>query len=81
MATFNTIPNLPKALSDTLLTQQFTTMTMVQERSIPLILEGKDLLVQSKTGSGKTLAFALPSLMMTNLERNTPPNTDHYPYT
>jgi len=72
MATFNTIPNLPKALSDTLLTQQFTTMTMVQERSIPLILEGKDLLVQSKTGSGKTLAFALPSLMMTNLERNTP---------
>ncbi len=72
MATFNTIPNLSKALSDTLQAQQFTTMTMVQERSIPLILQGKDLLVQSKTGSGKTLAFALPSLMMTNLEKNTP---------
>lgn len=36
------------------------TPTEVQERSIPKIFEGKDLLVESETGSGKTLAFSLP---------------------
>ena len=34
--------------------------TEVQEKSIPLIKEGKDVVVQSETGSGKTLAFVLP---------------------
>ena len=31
--------------------------TMVQEKSIPPIIEGKDLVGESATGSGKTLAF------------------------
>lgn len=34
--------------------------TKVQELSIPSILKGKDVLVQSETGSGKTLSFAIP---------------------
>ncbi len=34
--------------------------TKVQEKSIPLIMDGKDVVVQSETGSGKTLAFVLP---------------------
>ncbi|MFB6200206.1 MAG: DEAD/DEAH box helicase [Candidatus Nanohaloarchaea archaeon] len=34
--------------------------TEVQEKSIPKIMEGKDVLVESETGSGKTLAFGLP---------------------
>lgn len=34
--------------------------TEVQERAIPEVFEGKDLLVESETGSGKTLAFSLP---------------------
>lgn len=38
--------------------------TIVQEKSIPLVLKGKDVLVQSETGSGKTLCFALPSIQM-----------------
>ncbi|OFZ19411.1 MAG: ATP-dependent RNA helicase DbpA [Bdellovibrionales bacterium GWB1_55_8] len=37
-------------------------MTPIQAQSIPLLLEGKDLVGQSKTGSGKTVAFSLPIL-------------------
>ena len=36
--------------------------TPVQQKSIPLILEHKDLLVSAETGSGKTAAFLLPTL-------------------
>ncbi|XP_018576397.1 probable ATP-dependent RNA helicase DDX56 [Anoplophora glabripennis] len=36
------------------------TPTLIQEKAIPLILEGKDVLVRARTGSGKTAAFAVP---------------------
>jgi ATP-dependent RNA helicase DeaD len=39
-----------------------STPTAIQERSIPLLLQGRDLIGQAQTGSGKTLAFALPLL-------------------
>jgi len=39
-----------------------TSPTNVQEKSLPLLLEGKDLVVRAKTGSGKTIAFLLPIL-------------------
>ncbi|XP_013167130.1 PREDICTED: probable ATP-dependent RNA helicase CG8611 isoform X2 [Papilio xuthus] len=32
----------------------------VQQNSIPVILQGRDVLIRSQTGSGKTLAYALP---------------------
>lgn len=34
--------------------------TLIQEKAIPLLLEGKDLLIRARTGSGKTAAFAVP---------------------
>lgn len=40
----------------------YNTPTEVQEKSIPKVLEGKDLIVISKTGSGKTGAFGIPML-------------------
>ncbi len=40
----------------------FKLPTPVQQKSIPLALEYKDLLVSAETGSGKTVAFLLPTL-------------------
>ncbi|XP_036144787.1 probable ATP-dependent RNA helicase DDX56 isoform X3 [Monomorium pharaonis] len=34
--------------------------TLIQEKAIPLLLEGKDLLIKARTGSGKTAAFTIP---------------------
>ena len=40
----------------------YAQMTPIQAASLPLALQGKDLIAQAKTGSGKTAAFALPLL-------------------
>ena len=40
----------------------FTEMTPVQEATIPLILEGRDLIGCAQTGTGKTAAYTLPLL-------------------
>ncbi|MFX1257343.1 MAG: DEAD/DEAH box helicase [Promethearchaeota archaeon] len=48
-----------------------TVPTPVQNKAIPLILEGQNIMAQAKTGSGKTLAFVIPiieKLTFKNLE-------------
>ncbi|KAL8479902.1 hypothetical protein ACS0TY_026735 [Phlomoides rotata] len=40
----------------------FQHMTQIQARSIPPLLEGKDVLGAARTGSGKTLAFLVPAV-------------------
>ena len=40
----------------------FTEMTEIQQKSIPLILEGRDVVGRSNTGTGKTAAFGLPAV-------------------
>ncbi len=40
----------------------YTSMTPIQERVIPLILNGEDLIGCAQTGTGKTAAFAIPVL-------------------
>ncbi len=42
--------------------------TAVQAQSIPMAIEGHDLLVSSQTGSGKTAAFMLPGLQKLTVE-------------
>ena len=52
--------NLKHELLEALKLMDFHNMTEVQELSIPILLEHKDLIVRSKTGSGKTGAFLIP---------------------
>jgi ATP-dependent RNA helicase RhlE len=49
---------LLKAVKD----QNYTSPTSIQEKAIPLILQGNDVLGSAQTGTGKTAAFALPIL-------------------
>ncbi|MBP5427521.1 MAG: DEAD/DEAH box helicase [Clostridiales bacterium] len=44
--------------------------TMVQERSIPILRQGKDLIAQAQTGTGKTLAFILPMIEKINFKKD-----------
>jgi|LGVF01.1.fsa_nt_gb superfamily II DNA/RNA helicase len=44
----------------------------VQEKVFPLIMEEKDLIVQSQTGSGKTAAFAIPLIEKIDKSINAP---------
>ncbi|WP_426735539.1 ATP-dependent RNA helicase DbpA [Myxococcus faecalis] len=46
----------------------FQSATPIQAQSIPVLLEGKDLVGQARTGSGKTAAFALPLLRQVRLQ-------------
>src|SRR3954453_13888209 len=42
--------------------------TPIQERAIPIVLQGKDVMGSAQTGTGKTAAFALP--ILTKLEKH-----------
>ncbi|MGL4373188.1 MAG: DEAD/DEAH box helicase, partial [Turicibacter sp.] len=59
--TFNDLqihPDIMKAIEEC----GYQTPTLIQEKAIPALLSGKDLLGCAKTGTGKTAAFAIPSL-------------------
>ncbi|MEZ0371490.1 MAG: DEAD/DEAH box helicase [Candidatus Sericytochromatia bacterium] len=55
---FNLRPELLKSLSEL----GYETPTPIQARTIPLLLEGHDVIGCAQTGTGKTAAFALPIL-------------------
>jgi ATP-dependent RNA helicase DbpA len=54
--------NLRAELTENLAALEYHQMTLIQEKSLPLILEGRDVVARAKTGSGKTAAFALGAL-------------------
>jgi ATP-dependent RNA helicase DeaD len=54
--------NLPATLLQALEKVGYEKPSPIQAKSIPLLLEGHDLLGQAQTGTGKTAAFALPML-------------------
>ncbi len=50
----------------------FEVMTPIQEQSVPVLLEGKDIIGQAQTGTGKTAAFAIPMIQKINPEIKRP---------
>lgn len=50
----------------------YETPTPIQANTIPLLLEGRDVLGQAQTGTGKTAAFALPMLSNIDLSLSDP---------
>ena len=56
--------NLIEPILKALIAEGYTTPTPIQQQSIPIILEGKDLLGCAQTGTGKTAAFAIPVLQL-----------------
>lgn len=56
--------NLIEPILRALKTEGYTTPTPIQEQSIPMVLQGRDLLGCAQTGTGKTAAFAIPMLQI-----------------
>jgi superfamily II DNA/RNA helicase len=61
MSSFDTLGLLPELL-EAVRGLGYEEPTPIQERAIPVLLEGRDLLGRAATGTGKTAAFALPIL-------------------
>jgi len=55
-----TFENLSQRLQNALKDMEFSHPTPIQEESIPVALEGRDILIQARTGTGKTGAFGIP---------------------
>lgn len=63
---------LQAELLDAVEAQGYTTPTPIQEKSIPVVLDGRDVLAGAQTGTGKTAAFTLPMLqLLSNREGKT----------
>ena len=56
--------NLNKNLNASLVKMKFDSPTPIQIKSIPIILEQKDILASAQTGTGKTAAFCIPMIEM-----------------
>ena len=54
--------NLIEPILKALRQEGYTSPTPIQEQSIPILLQGKDLLGCAQTGTGKTAAFSIPIL-------------------
>lgn len=63
---FEIKPQIKRALDD----MGFEKLTEIQQKSIPLILEGRDVIGKSQTGSGKTIAFGVPAVECIDKEIN-----------
>ncbi|XP_053421637.1 probable ATP-dependent RNA helicase DDX31 isoform X2 [Nycticebus coucang] len=59
-AAFHELGLHPHLISTINTVLNMSSMTRVQEQTIPALLEGRDALVRSQTGSGKTLAYCIP---------------------
>lgn len=69
MTSFAALGVIP-ALTEVLNKQGIKVATPVQEKAIPAIFKGRDVIAKSQTGTGKTLAYLLPLVQRIQMERD-----------
>ena len=68
---FSELPIKPELIRATQ-AMGFTQMTEIQQKSIPLMLDGHDMIAKAPTGTGKTVAFGIPILSAVDVTRTKP---------
>jgi ATP-dependent RNA helicase RhlE len=63
---------LAEPITRALVDEKYVTPTPIQAQTIPLVLQGRDVIGIAQTGTGKTAAFALPILNHLNTKRLRP---------
>lgn len=63
---------MPAQLHQAVERMGFTELTEVQEKAIPVMLAGKDIIAKAPTGTGKTCAFGIPLIMGLDQELKVP---------
>ncbi|MEW9798567.1 ATP-dependent RNA helicase DbpA [Alteromonas sp. CYL-A6] len=71
MTEFSSLALRPE-IADALAAHNILQLSPIQQASLPLALEGRDIQGQAQTGSGKTLCFVLPILQRLDPTRLTP---------
>lgn len=64
--------NVPEQIHKAVERMGFTEMTEVQEKAIPPMMEGKDIIAKAPTGTGKTCALGIPLILGLDQSRNYP---------
>ena len=54
--------NFHESLQESIASSGYKSATLIQEKAIPVILNGNDIIASAQTGTGKTAAFLLPVL-------------------
>jgi ATP-dependent RNA helicase RhlE len=63
--------NFHESLAESIESSGYKKATLIQEKAIPVIMEGKDIIASAQTGTGKTAAFLLPILHKLMSEEHT----------
>lgn len=56
-----------KKIEEAIAKLDYEEMTPIQEATLPVVLEGKDVIAQAPTGTGKTACFAIPAVQMVDV--------------
>ena len=68
-------PKLLRAVAD----QGYMSMTPIQAKAIPIVLEGRDVMGAAQTGTGKTAAFSIPLLQKMMRHENSSASPARHP--
>ncbi|MFN5020298.1 MAG: DEAD/DEAH box helicase [bacterium] len=63
--------NFHESLAESIASSGYKKATLIQEKAIPVIMDGKDIIASAQTGTGKTAAFLLPILHKLMSEEHT----------